>query len=854
MVDNSVVPIVLDKGLDTITHPTLAEAGTLLDCLNYEMAGGSGYRRIEGFERYDGWFSGDIADYYIVPVSITDVAIESTLVPGATLWSNNLVLGIVANYYNDPAGQIGTLYYVPANNEAPLIKNGTLFDTDRTLARASTTAVAVKGSATVSSPFYLDNIRSYSSTLRNLVQAQTTPVAGLHWFRNNLIMALDCPVFNYTDADSVSRDKIKVGSIVQYQTTAYRVVARVVTGNSVKIHVEPVLTGLASSAFRSLSESLNVVLHTPTITGLTLTYNNSDYAYLVAANTPLTSKAGRGNTYMIRSVTLQFTGGVAAAASDMVVGGFIGVGDTVTSKKAQGMVRHIEITSGSFAANNAAGYVEVIFLDPATGTHTDNRDYITTTDDIINTSMTTKYADISNVTWSVIPGTNTLRTAGTRYQWITANFFGQEDTTEAFGATGAGRAFWAQAYSPPVITTPPAGAIALNDSYYYSWGNIYTDRLSSVADKPKYVAFHGFSLAFAVFGSVIRSVAGQPKLFDGALGATETATGDDITGLLEAQDDTLIVLGRRAIRRITGTTSNTISLKNIAPGAGAFDYSGVIVGSMPVFTGPAGITSLVQAMTYGDFAGERITDSVSNTLVPKLITDWADTEPGGVIMALPVRRKDQYRLWLSSGEVYTVSFTKKGNKVMKSNYGFTGDARVPFAWTSAQADSGKEHIMIVWDDVLASTNVSVTGQAGTLPNPKQVYELERGWGFDGKTFSHFFDLAHTFGTSQSIQISQIRLHGWSYGLATLDIKSAGVEDDYDQPWHNAVQDISLPKSIEVFTPTLRPATSIVDQANWGLGIKLRINGTKQENLTTTEPIHICQVLVMQANPEGANDN
>ena len=137
----------------------------------------------------------------------------------------------------------------------------------------------------------------------------------------------------------------------------------------------------------------------------------------------------------------------------------------------------------------------------------------------------------------------------------------------------------------------------------------------------------------------------------------------------------------------------------------------------------------------------------------------------------------------------------------------------------------------------------------------RILELDTGWGFDGRVFKHYFDLCHLFGNgaATNIGVEKCRLYGQGYGVATLDIKSSGVEDNFLQEYHDAVQDISMPATPDVLYTEMKPVTSIIDQANWGLGIKLRIQGSNAENSTLTEPSHICQVLVLHMRTQGAVD-
>jgi hypothetical protein len=102
-------------------------------------------------------------------------------------------------------------------------------------------------------------------------------------------------------------------------------------------------------------------------------------------------------------------------------------------------------------------------------------------------------------------------------------------------------------------------------------------------------------------------------------------------------------------------------------------------------------------------------------------------------------------------------------------------------------------------------------------------------------------------------IEKIRLYGQGYGVATINVKSSGIEEDFDQAYHGTIQDISMPATPVVLYTRMKPVTSIIDQANWGLGIKLRFVNTTPENDSATEPSHICQVLVLHLRTEGALD-
>lgn len=871
---DSVQPVLLNKGLDTVTPAPMVEPGTLIDCLNYEMTADVGYRRIDGFEAYDGWIGGDIVDYYRVNIdATTDPTVIAALIPGQIITdtTSDTIRGVVLAYQSTGTN-VGTLTYAPANNEAPIILNAANLGT--TVAGATrfvSTSQAIKGSTTDNADTFVANVRTYSTALRNLIGQYDTPVAGLHYFRNNLVVALDTHRIAYTDTGSSSRNSVQVGSIVGYLTTIYRVVGRINTSgsSSMVINVVPIGTQANNTSLRVYFQDAATISSTSaTATDFVVSTNGSEEAYLVRANTPETNEA-RGATIIPRATWVKYETGTSGTLGirpgyKIVIRNSAGTGGSYHY-----VLSHITGMDGSdYTTGNGIGWLELIERE-AGWTASNNKLHLQVMDQILvgDAPFSDPGLQVENVVVSQIAGTLALRKKKSRYMGLTANFYGKEQFTEAYLATGASRAARVRAYSDP-LTEPPnpppgVGVIASLDFIDLGWGSIIVQdfdedpvfgvNVSQVEpeDIPKYVQYHQGSLALGYEkGSVFRSVAGVPNNFSGFMGAMEIATGDAITGLLEAQDNSLIVFGRRAIRRIVGSTDADISMKTLVANAGCFDYTAYNLGSTPVFVGPDGVSSIEQAQEYGDFRGARSTAAVQNTLVPKLITDYSDSEAGGVAMAMICRAKNQYRVFFTTGEVYVVTLTTEGPKVMKSNYKY-----IPFAWTSELADTMKEHMFVAWDYVAAQNNVQVNGEALPIPNSKRVYELDRGWGFNGVMMEAWFDLAFMFPTKgvQTTSVEKARMFGMSHGYNKLDLKSAGMEKDFEQTYHTAVQDISMPSTTGAYYSTMRPVTAIVDQANWGLGIKLRINNTTAPGSADTEPPVICQVLNLHVRTEGAID-
>lgn len=86
-------PAVMDGGLDLISAPGYAKAGTVKFALNYELEFGGGYRRVGGFERFDGRFQPHLATYAAMQAA-TDWAgvVVGNTVTGATSGATGRVI------------------------------------------------------------------------------------------------------------------------------------------------------------------------------------------------------------------------------------------------------------------------------------------------------------------------------------------------------------------------------------------------------------------------------------------------------------------------------------------------------------------------------------------------------------------------------------------------------------------------------------------------------------------------------------------------------------------------------------------------------------------------------------------
>lgn len=839
---DSSLPVLLNQGLDLVSPPLLAESGALIGCLNYETTGDAGYRRIDGYERYDGFPDGGVANFLVVELQADVPSDQPQLVAGSVLsylvsGGTESVIGVVVDVDSTTINYVAfrrTVTIHDGDKIAVTTPSGFTFQftaqTDSVLGRALFSDAAD----------YVQQLRDYSTQLRATVLQAPSAVAGLNYSRDRLYEAVDAAYVRFQIL-AANLPAPLPGATILWKGKKWTVLAvedAVNSGGNITytFHLAPTDgTGTASNAFVEI-DSAGTAVKTYATVSTAPTTSGSKYAVLGYANNPDVSPA-RGFTYLAPAMHFDFDAGALAGGGNPSAGTYYAVGSDGAVLKIQ--LKGLVQLDGSFTSSDATGRVQAVVTEQVAGT----RNYLKD-DDVIHsvypTTGTSAVMTINGIPSApLLAGTGSLRAFNTRYQWGTYNFLASAATYELYGTNGVFRAFWA---------TPA------------SYGNIITQD-DAALDNPKYVSFHAgnnLALGFAE-GSVQLSVGGDPYNFNGIDGAIEIGTGDNVTGLLEASGDSTLIFGKRSIRRITGTNDATMSLKTVVPNAGALDYTAVNVANQPVFCDPNGVSTLEQTSAYGDFSGKRATYKLSTWLFPKLVPAPDTIEIGGVACAMAVRKKNQYRLFLNSGEVVSICFTTDGPVCMLSDYALqitgndTKDVRTPLAWSSEVDDAGREQLHVVWDRAISQQGQD--GKVGTIPDERQPYKLDYGWGFDGRTFAHHFDTAHVFmdNGSHMGQIIRVRLHGLSYGVSSLNLTGSSIEKDFDQQFQEAVQDISLPRTQEFFYDRMQPVTNIVDQANWGLGIKLRVYSKLAENTLITEPSHVCQVLVCYLDTDGATD-
>lgn len=88
----------LQGGLDLVTPAISVSPGAALDAQNYEPYISGGYRRIDGYERFDGRQSPTSATYWILPFSQTGSVVVGDNIVGVTSGATAVVLAVFSTY------------------------------------------------------------------------------------------------------------------------------------------------------------------------------------------------------------------------------------------------------------------------------------------------------------------------------------------------------------------------------------------------------------------------------------------------------------------------------------------------------------------------------------------------------------------------------------------------------------------------------------------------------------------------------------------------------------------------------------------------------------------------------------
>lgn len=348
----------------------------------------------------------------------------------------------------------------------------------------------------------------------------------------------------------------------------------------------------------------------------------------------------------------------------------IKVGDTITAATGGGtaIVQRIIKKSGTWGAGDAGGYM---VLSSVTGTFTPGN---------LNVGANSNVA-----TFAAAPVAQKFPLGG-RYWTIAYNFFGGTSTRALYGCNGVGHGFEFDGTTLTFIET------------------------GSTPDTPIYVGQHHKNLFFAFRGgSVQASDTGNPLSWTGVGGAFEVGMGDEVTGLISNNTDSLVVLCASSASVITGSYPGNYAVATLSDEAGAIPYTAQRIGSA-IYMDNRGMRSIAATQAYGNFKLGSLTTQIQAFLDVKKARN---IQP---VASVIVRSKDHYRLFYSDGSGFSLYMGRKNPEAMLFDLGKTVTCI-----SSTEDSDNRERIFF-----------------GSLDG--FVYEMESGTSFDGAPIEGFIML------------------------------------------------------------------------------------------------------------------
>lgn len=427
-------------------------------------------------------------------------------------------------------------------------------------------------------------------------------------------------------------------------------------------------TTYSRAAIESARSKINTVPGSGKIRGVWM-FNNKKYAFR--------DNSGGTACVMWESSATGWQEVDLGAYTDFINGldandiGFV-VGEEVRggSSSSTGIVVAVVKTSGDWTAGTAAGRV---YVRGVTGSPFPVE---------IFTGQTTSVQATSS-------GKNPITLLpGGRYEFVNENFYGHSALKAMFGCDGVNNGFMFSANGFQLIIT------------------------GMVDDAPIHVAEHKKHLFFAFpGGSVQHSSIGNPVEWSPITGASEIATGDEVTAFVTLPGDTLGILNRNRLYTLYGTSTANWNLIEHSDESGAIEWTVQRIGK-PIYFDDRGLMDFKAVQDYGDFKNASFSEKIRNTL---------RENKNNVLSSIRIRDKNQYRLFFDNNTFVVCSFEDRKLS------GFTiCEYPIPVECTASVEDSSGSEVLLFGSD------------------DGYVYQMDKGTSFDGAAVDAFVRMAFNF--------------------------------------------------------------------------------------------------------------
>lgn len=537
-------------GLDLVSPPLTIDAGKCISINNYECNSLGGYRRIDGYERFDGRPSPSAQSYYYCPCTFVGAVTVGQTITGATSAATGKVLQVESNYLiidrvtgtfaveNFTVGGVvkGALTILPSKDGHPTgvghaTALGLTADDYRTDIHAVAGSGVIRGVCMYKGVAYafrdnsagtaVDIWKSTSTGWQQITLFKSLP------FKNCVVDVIDGVVINQNNSGATATVKRQV------------------------IETSQNLDDLEATSDSTITMALGS--HTFT--------TQTEKAYIAGQAILITATASPTN-YLNGTVT-------SYSGNQIVI--------NITAKTGSGTYSQWALHSDPINIRSDTGR---FIVTNVTGTWTSNvADTIRV--GIIDIAVVDNDAGGNPVTQiSILQGGN--------YQFVQHNFQADADKKKLYGTDSLNRAFEFD-------------------------GDVYIPiRTQVTIDAPTNIAVINGQLALSYFGAVLVSAVGNPHDFrTTSLGFQDIQEfGDTVTGMSAIVGGVLAVACRDSFWQVSVDSQTSLYKADlISPDIGAIHYGLMNLGALYSFD-DKGIIRIVPSYVFGGFEHDTISRAI----------------------------------------------------------------------------------------------------------------------------------------------------------------------------------------------------------------------------------------------------
>lgn len=260
-------------------------------------------------------------------------------------------------------------------------------------------------------------------------------------------------------------------------------------------------------------------------------------------------------------------------------------------------------------------------------------------------------------------------------------------------------------------------------------------------DVPTHLEIHASYLFFSFAGGSLQNSGFQlPLNWNPVFGASERSVGENVTFLKEDVSETLVIGTIKRVWTLTGISTELFQIQVYAANTGAITRT-VEQPAKIIFMEDRGFTSFAASQEFGDFEASSLSDAIQ-TLATSLAVN--DTPVGAIV----TRSKNLYRIAFSSGTVLALGMNAKGQFTGWTQCGYPIDPVLYICGYTQQSGAPQVERAFMAD---------ATGM---------VYEIDKGWTFDGQAVQAFLKLAYYSSKSPDVYKryrrlrTDLRPEGW----------------------------------------------------------------------------------------------